>query len=50
MIIFDIILGVADWIRLKIRGSDEVLYWWPRANTLKCCIKTRIIERRLKKY
>lgn len=49
MIVIDIILGTIDWVRLKIRGANEALYWWPKADTLKCCIKTRIIERKLKK-
>lgn len=49
MIIFDIIAGTFDWIRLKIRGTNQAIYWWPRATSWKTCIKTRIIERRLKK-
>jgi len=48
MILIDIILGTADWIRVKLNGTRGT-FWWPQPNTLKTCIKTRIIERKLKK-
>lgn len=52
MIIIDIILGTFDWIKIKIHKKQAVwpMYWWPQDNSWKTCVKTRIIDRKLKKY
>lgn len=52
MIIFDIIAGTIDWIKIKTRRKSGVwpIYWWPHNDNWKTCVKTRIIERKLKKY
>ena len=51
MIIIDTILGICDWVKIKTNRKSGVwpVYWWPQDNSLKTCIKTRIIERKLKK-
>lgn len=51
MIIFDIIAGTVDWVKIKTNRKSGAypVFWWPRDTSWKTCVKTRIIERRLKK-
>lgn len=49
MIIIDIISGTIDWIKIKFRHKSMTIFWLLHDTSWKTCVKTRIIERRLKK-